>query len=144
AAQRLGALPPNSLCIKGMGGPLLYASGLLRKPRSLPVGDHEALPTVNGAAEARPIVLLLAESVRRDAMSPRVDEAAPDRIGYARAFSVASCTELVSTALWTGLPITVTPERLSRAPLLWDYAKARGYRTAYITSQNLLYQQADL
>jgi hypothetical protein len=34
-------------------------------------------------------------------------------------------------------------DALARAPLLWDWAKARGYRTAYLTSQNLLFQQSD-
>ncbi len=34
--------------------------------------------------------------------------------------------------------------RLARAPLVWDWAKARGYRTGYFTSQNLLFQQSDL
>ncbi len=143
------------LWLNGAGGPLLYAAGLQRKPRSLPIGDHRPLPATPPVdPEAPSILFLLGESLRRDAVcssrsadcskSPRVDEAAPDRLGYARAFSIASCTELVSTALWTGLPITADPRQLARAPLLWDYAKARGYRTAYLSSQNLLYQQADL
>ncbi len=155
AAQRFQCLPPDVLWLHATGGPLLYLTGFQQKPKSLPAGKHEALPPAPPVeAEAPSIIFLLGESLRRDAvcasrtpgctLSPRVDEAAPDRIGYARAFSVASCTELVSTALFTGLPVTASPERLARAPLLWDYAKARGYRTAYLSSQNLLYQQADL
>jgi hypothetical protein len=151
-------LPPDVLWIHGAGGPLLYALGLQQKPKALPVGAHEALPAVTkapaGPQGAPPVVLILGESVRRDSLcgarapgcdaSPRLDEAAPDRLGYARAFSTASCTELASTALWTGLPATTPPDVLARAPLLWDWAKARGYRTAYLTSQNLLFQQSDL
>jgi glucan phosphoethanolaminetransferase (alkaline phosphatase superfamily) len=155
AAQRIQCLPPDMLWLNGAGGPLLYAAGLQRKPRSLPVGAHTALPRVAPVdPEAPSILFLLGESLRRDAVcgsrapgctqSPRVDEAAPDRLGFARAFSIASCTELVSTALWTGLPVTADPATLARAPLLWDHAAARGYRTAYLSSQNLLYQQADL
>src|SRR5262249_35552373 len=93
------------------------------------------------------------ESVRRDAvcgardpdcsLSPRLDEAAPDRVGYARAFTTASCTELAGAALWTGLPVDASPQAMARTPLIWDWAKARGYRTAYFTSQNLLFQQSD-
>jgi hypothetical protein len=154
-AQGVPCWPPDVLLINGTGGPLLYAMGLQHKPRVLPVGAHEALPVVAPVAPDAPsLILILGESVRRDAVcgtrepgcdrSPRVDAAAPSRVGFARAFTSASCTELASAMLWTGLSITTPPEALSRAPLVWDWAKARGYRTAYITSQNLLFQQMDL
>jgi hypothetical protein len=155
AAQGLQALPPDVLWLHGTGGPLLRSAGLVDAPRSLPTGRRAALTATTRIADDAPsIVLLLGESLRRDAVcsarspgctaSPSVDAAAPDRLGFSRAFSIASCTELVSTALWTGLPITAAPPLLARAPLVWDYARARGYRTAYLTSQNLLYQQGDL
>jgi hypothetical protein len=154
AAQGLQCLPPDVLMLNGTGGPLLYALGLADRPRALPVGHHEALPEAPPAVAAPSIVLIIGESVRRDAiclarapgctLSPAVDAAAPERIGYARAASPASCTELVSASLWTGLPITASLESLSRAPLLWDWARARGLRTAYLTAQNLLFQQMDL
>ena len=146
--------PPDVLLLNGAGGPLLYAFGLQAKPRALPPGRHEPLPTPAPLpARAPPILLILGESIRRDAvcperapgctLSPRLDEAAPDRIGYARAFSTASCTELASPAIWTGLPVNAGTDALARAPLVWDWAKARGYRTGYFTSQNLLFQQSD-
>ena len=155
AAQGLQGLPPDVLWLHGTGGPVLRSAGLLGVPRALPAGHRTALPAATPIADDAPsIVFILGESLRRDAVcaardaacaaSPRVDAAAPDRIGFARAFSIASCTELVSTALWSGLPITAAPQLLARAPLVWDYARARGYRTAYLTSQNLLYQQGDL
>ncbi len=155
AAQGLPSLPPDVLWINGTGGPLLYAAGLAQKPRALPIGEHQALPIAPASSVATPpIVLILGESIRRDAMcgtvtpgceeSPRLDEAAPSRIGYARAFSTASCTELASTALWTGLAVDTPAPVLARAPLVWDWARARGYRTGYLTSQNLLFQQSDL
>ena len=155
AAQGLQGLPPDVLWLHGTGGPLLRSAGLLGAPRSLPSGHRAVLAAATPIADDAPsIVFLLGESLRRDAVcsalspgctaSPSVDAAAPDRIGFSRAFSIASCTELVSTALWTGLPITAAPALLARAPLVWDYARARGYRTAYLTSQNLLYQQGDL
>lgn len=155
AATGLQCLPPDVLLLNGTGGPLLYAMGLESKPKTLPVGAHEPLPEAPRAAlDAPSVILILGESVRRDAvcasreagcdLSPAVDAAAPARIGYAHAFTSASCTELASAMLWTGLPVTAPPAMLSRAPLVWDWAKARGYRTAYITSQNLLFQQSDL
>src|SRR5262249_54507335 len=42
------------------------------------------------------------------------------------------------------LPITASLDEIARAPLLWDYAKARGYRTAYLASQNLGFQNLGL
>jgi glucan phosphoethanolaminetransferase (alkaline phosphatase superfamily) len=151
-AQGLQGLPPDILWLHGLGGPVLYAVGRASRPKALPVGHHEALPR-SGALPGVPVVLILAESLRRDVMcsarspgcasSPRLDQAAPDRVGYARAFSTATCTELASTALWTGLAVTTPMDALARAPLVWDWAKAHGYRTAYLTSQNLLFQQSD-
>lgn len=148
-------LPPDMLLLHALGGPLLEAAGRDSKMLLLPIGRHEALPPVPAvAAEAPSIVVVFRESTRRDeacvvpapgcTKSPAVDAAAPDRIGYARAFSIASCTELASTVLWSGLPINADLGALSRAPLLWDYARARGYRTAYLTSQNLAYQHLGL
>ncbi len=147
-------LPPDMLWVHASGGPILRALGRTPPPVRLPVGQHEALPDAQPiAADAPSIIVLLGESVRRDevcvarvagcARSPAVDAAAPDRVGYARAFTIASCTELASSVLWSGLPINADLGAVSRAPLLWDYAKARGYRTAYLTSQNLTYQHLD-
>ena len=146
--------PPDMLWVHASGGPILRAFGWIRPTSSLPIGQHEALPDAAPVADDAPsIVVLLGESVRRDEVcvaraegctkSPMVDAAAPDRVGYARAFSIASCTELASSVLWSGLPINAELGALGRAPLIWDYAKARGYRTAYLTSQNLTYQHLD-
>jgi glucan phosphoethanolaminetransferase (alkaline phosphatase superfamily) len=153
-ARGVQPIPPDVLFMNGVGGPLLYAAGLAQKPRALPVGSHEGLPrSASALFDGPPIVLILGESIRRDAVcstpeasctkTPHLDAVLPGRVGFERAFSVASCTELASTALWTGMSVTTDPDTLSRAPLLWDWAKARGYRTAYVTSQNLLFQQSD-
>lgn len=151
AAHADQCLPPDMLWIHGIGGPPLLALGILHRTRSPPPGRHEALPpTPTVGAVAPSIIVLFGESVRRDEVcsardpactrSPALDAAAPDRIGYARGFSISSCTELASIALWTGLPITASLEEIATAPLLWDYAKARGVRTAYLASQNLAFQ----
>ena len=148
-------LPPDVLWVDGTGGLFLRAIGRASPPHELPPGRHEALPPIAPvAADAPSIVVLFGESIRRDevcvarregcARSPRVDAAAPDRIGFERASSVASCTELASAVLWSGLPMTARPEEFARAPLLWDWAKARGYRTAYLASQNLSFAQIGL
>jgi arylsulfatase A-like enzyme len=142
-------LPPEVLFWHAAGGLGLSVAGFLPKPRALPPGDHQALPPPSRTVEsdAPSIVLVFGESVRRDEVcatrspdcvkSPRVDAAAPERIGFLRSFSVASCTEIASAVMWTGLPVHARTEAMQSAPLLWDYAAARGYRTAYFTSQNL-------
>lgn len=142
-------LPPEVLFWHAAGGLGLSVAGFLPRPRALPPGNHEALPPPSRklADDAPSVVLIFGESVRRDEVcatrsrdcvkSPRVDAAAPDRIGFSRSFSVASCTEIASAVMWTGLPIHSRTEAMQSAPLLWDYAAALGYRTAYFTSQNL-------
>ncbi len=148
-------LPPDVLWLHASGGPLLLAIGREKKPQTLPPGRHEEIPAQSPIDDDAPsIVVLLGESVRRDevclpgasdcSMSPHVEEAAPHRIGFSRATSVASCTELVSVSLWSGLPINADVETLARTPLLWDWAKARGYRTAHLSSQNLAFQNVGL
>jgi Sulfatase len=147
-------LPPDILWLNGSGGPLLLLVGLTKPPPTLPVGVHqEVVASAPAPADAPPVIVLLGESVRADEVcvsrapdctkSPRVDEAAPDRIGYPQARSVTSCTDVASSVLWTGLPATADAKSLAHAPLLWDYAKARGYRTAYISSQNLQFEALD-
>lgn len=142
-------LPPEVLFWHAAGGLGLSVAGFLPRPRALPPGNHQALPEPSRApgGDAPSVVLIFGESVRRDEVcavlapgcvkSPRVDAAAPGRVGFARSFSVASCTEIASAVMWTGLPIHSRTEAMQSAPLLWDYAAARGYRTGYFTSQNL-------
>lgn len=142
-------LPPEVLFWHAAGGLGLYAAGLVPKPRTLPPGRHEAPPPAAQPVKssAPSILLVFGESVRRDEVcsrpspdctkSPAVDAAAPARIGFRHSFAVASCTEISAAILWTGLPIRSTAETIQAAPLLWDYAKSRGYRTAYISSHNL-------
>ena len=145
-------LPPEVLFWHAAGGASLYAAGILDKPNALPPGKHLQLPRSKTAVgpDAPDIVLIFGESVRRDEVcsvpspsckkSPELDAAAPDRFGWKISFSVASCTEVSSAILWSGLHIFTKPAEIQTAPLIWDYAKARGYRTAYLTSQNLSFQ----
>jgi glucan phosphoethanolaminetransferase (alkaline phosphatase superfamily) len=149
-------LPPEVLFWYSAGGLGLYAAGVIPKPRVLPPGEHASPPPSPSpvAASAPDVVLIFGESVRRDEVcsvpspectkSPELDKWAPRRIGFVRSSSVASCTEIASVIMWTALPVTAGSELLRTAPLLWDYAKARGYRTGYFTSQNLSFQDQGL
>jgi membrane-anchored protein YejM (alkaline phosphatase superfamily) len=52
--------------------------------------------------------------------------------------SNSSTTAISLATLWAGLPANATESELTHAPLIWDYAQAAAYSTAYWTSQNLL------
>lgn len=150
----LQCLPPDVLLVHAAGGLALHAFGLAPEPRTCPAGKHEALPDAPLAPDdAPPIVVIFGESIRRDevcvasdpacARSPHLDREAPHRIGYGGAFSTSSCTEIATVSLFTGLPVTADIVEVARAPLLWDYAKARGYRTGYFGSHNLAFANLD-
>lgn len=150
----LQCLPPDVLVVHAAGGLALHAFGLAPEPRTCPAGKHEALPSAPLAPpNAPPIVVIFGESIRRDEVcvakdpacdrSPNIDKAAPERIGYAGAHSTSSCTEIATVSVVTGLPVTSSVVDVARAPLLWDYAKARGYRTGYFGSHNLAFANLD-
>lgn len=111
----------------------------LRTPAPLP-------PLV--AAEHRPnVVVVLTESVRADAICSQpvgcksrfLEDVAADRLALGKLTSQASGTFTACMMLWTGLPPDVDFATAHRAPVLWELARAVGYRTAYLTSQNLRY-----
>lgn len=103
------------------------------------------------AAHARrtSLLLIVTESVRAtDACSipspacsttPFTNALLPDRFGFAQMRALDSTTALSLAVLWSGLPPTASRETLHTAPLLWEYAHAAGFDTAYWTSQNLLF-----
>jgi hypothetical protein len=112
----------------------------LRSPAPLP-------PLASGS---RPNVLLvLTESVRADAMcsdpppfcvAPFLDLVAPDREPLGKLMSQTPNTFSACMILWTGLSPSADFQAAHSAPVLWEIAKAVGYRTAYVTSQNPNYE----
>ena len=58
---------------------------------------------------------------------------------HATCAPIDSCTAISLAVLWSGLYSTESRERLHTWPLIFDYAKAAGYDTAYWTSQNMLF-----
>ena len=156
-AQGFQCLPPDVLWINGTGGPLLYALGLAaasprpspsaptrRSPPRRPLPRPTRPPSCSSSARACGATRSASPGPPGCTLSPRVDEAAPARIGYARAFSTASCTELASTALWTGLPVDRRPRAAWRARRSSGTGPRRAATApAYFTSQNLLFQQSD-
>ena len=108
------------------------------------------LPALTSARSPRPnVVLILTESVRADTLcsdppplcrSEALDAVAADRIPLGRLTSQTPNTFSACMVLWTGLPADVDFVSAHSAPVLWEIARALGYRTVYVTSQNTQYE----
>jgi len=100
-------------------------------------------------AQPRSLLFVVTESVRAtDACSlptsgclttPFTNSILPDRFGFAQMRALDSTTAASLAVLWSGQPPTAAREILHSAPLLWEYAHAAGFDTAYWTSQNLFF-----
>lgn len=110
------------------------------------------LPPLAPSLRPRNVVLVVSESVRAlDACSghgddcettPFTDALLPDRFGFRQMRAVDSSTAISIAVIWSGLAPTAPRAQLLSAPLLWEYAHAARYDTAYLTSQNLLFANA--
>jgi hypothetical protein len=108
------------------------------------------LPPLISARAPRPNVLVvLTESVRADTLcseppprcrSEALDAVAGDRIPLGRLTTQTPNTFSACVTLWTGVGPEVDFASAHSAPVLWEIARAVGYRTAYVTSQNTQYE----
>jgi glucan phosphoethanolaminetransferase (alkaline phosphatase superfamily) len=114
-------------------------------PRSpIAVPQIDARPPVR-----RNVVMVLTESVRSTSTcvaydpncewTPFSNAAAPNRIPLRQMRALDSTTAISLAILWSGLAPEEPREALHSAPLLWEYAHAAQWDTAYWTSQNLLF-----
>jgi len=116
----------------------------------IPVPPLEARP-----ARPRNVLLVLQESQRFDVTcvehdpdcdlaTPFSNKAAPRRMPLLQMRAHDSTTAISISNLWTGVRPTENRETLHAVPLLWEYAHAAGWDTAYWTSQNLIFGNARL
>jgi membrane-anchored protein YejM (alkaline phosphatase superfamily) len=111
------------------------------------VRDPSPLPPLPVPAHRPNVILIVSESVRADAMcsdprtckAPFLDVVAPDRLPLGRLTSQSSGTFTSCVVLWTGLAPDADFATMHHAPVLWEVARSLGYRTAYISAQNLRY-----
>ncbi len=117
-------------------------------------------PDALGAIHASPpvprnVLFVLEESQRADETctapvaacdraTPASNLAAPNRLPLLEMRAVGSSTAVAIGTLWSGLVPTAKGSHFETAPLLWDYAHAAGYDTAYWTSQDLMFGNARL
>src|SRR5262249_22855311 len=106
-------------------------------------------------ARPRNVLFILQESQRADVTCIEYDPACqlatrftnpilPARLPLLQLRANDSTTAISISNLWSGVRPTESREPLSSVPLLWEYAHAAGYDTAYWTSQNLMFGNARL
>jgi len=148
-SRSLQAAPPDTCFIHGvfhavrdgLGGKGWARHGFtLRRPTPIP-----AIPP---PAHRPNVLVVLTESVRADVVcsdpppgckDPWLDAVVPDRVPLGTLVSQSSGTFSACMMLWTGMPPDVPLAAAHETPVIWELARATGYRTAYITSQNLRY-----
>ncbi len=151
------ASTPDVLYLNAVGALLGQEFGLTddanaARPRSrasLPV-----LPLFPETAIKRNVVLFILESVRADSAcseyradckkTPFSNALLPNRAPLRQLRSMASTTAISLAVLWTGVGPEESREVLHTWPLVFDYAKAAGFSTAFWTSQNMLFGNARL
>jgi glucan phosphoethanolaminetransferase (alkaline phosphatase superfamily) len=137
---------------KEQRGKTALTVGQLRPQRRSPehVPKLEARPS-----RPRNVLFILQESERYDVTCVDYDpdcklanqasnQAAPARMGLHQVRSLDSSTFLSFSTLMSGRLPSEPVKELQSAPLIWSYARAGGYHTAYFTSQHLVYNNMRL
>jgi hypothetical protein len=149
-SRSLQAAPPDTCFLHGAIHALRAAvthAGWARRGVSLRA--PEPLPPLSPPAHPRSVMLIVTESVRADALcsappplcrSPMLDDVAADRIPLGKLTTQSPGTLSSCVMLWTGLGPDADLKTMLHAPVLWEVAHAVGYRTAYVGSQNLRYE----
>ena len=117
----------------------------LRTPALLP---PLTMARAGPSSRAPSILVVLTESVRADALcsdpsacqAPFLDAVVPERIPLGRLTSQTPNTFSAFLVLTTGLAPNVDFASAHTAPVLWELARAVGYRTAYVSAQNPKYE----
>ena len=146
------ACTPDMLYFNAVGGVLRTTLGFTEQSGQMRPMARQSLPVPRltpHPSHPRNVLLVLLESVRADAAcidydptcrrTEATNQLFPERIGLHQLRALDSSTAITLAVLWSGLQPTESRERLHTQPLIFDYAKAAGYHTAYLTSQNLLF-----
>jgi glucan phosphoethanolaminetransferase (alkaline phosphatase superfamily) len=151
------ASTPDVLYLNAAGGLVRTQLGLTEqsnqvRPKareSLPVGPLQPAPGL-----ARNVLFVILESVRADSTCVRHDPECkrtestnrlfPERFAFTQMRSLDSCTAVSLAVLWSGVGPHESREVMHSWPLIFDYARAAGYSTAFWTSQNMMFGNARL
>jgi membrane-anchored protein YejM (alkaline phosphatase superfamily) len=118
------------------------AGGAFRNP-------EEVLPLTPVAGARRNVLIVLTEGTRFDSvctepdagckLTPFTDRVANSRLPLLQMRSTSSTTAISLAVIWSGLPPTQAAAAITRAPLIFDFARAAGYDTAYWSSQAFMF-----
>lgn len=155
--RHMQAATPDVLYLHAVGGLIRTQVGLTDQSNQLRPRVRNSLPVdkLSPAPFARRNVLfIILESVRSDAAcieyDPECERTAftnrllPNRHPFNQMRSLDSCTAVSLAVLWAGVGPHEDRETLHTWPLLFDYARAAGWDTAYWTSQNMMFGNARL
>ncbi|HVU03772.1 MAG TPA: sulfatase-like hydrolase/transferase [Polyangiaceae bacterium] len=156
--RHIQAATPDVLYMEAVGGLIRTQFGYTDQSKQLRPRVRNSLPvTLSKAQEAgktRPnILFVILESVRSDAVciepggckrTPFSDAVVPNRYPLTQMRSLDSCTAISLAVLWSGVGPNESRDTLHSWPLIFDYAKAAGYDTAFYTSQNMMFGNARL
>ena len=151
--RHVQASMPDVLYLNAVGGLLRTQFGMTEQSNQLRPRLRESMPvpplTPAPGTPKRNVLFVILESVRESATcnehdpecrrTEKTNKYFPDRFSFSQMRSVDSCTAISLAVLWSGLYPTESRDNLHTFPLLFDYAKAAGYDTAFWTSQNMMF-----
>lgn len=156
--RAMQASTPDVVYLHAMGG-LAKALAGERTAEHIKPGLRTPMPVAPIHARARGnatpnVLLIVTESVRADAfcstprehcpITPRTNRLLPKRIGFEQLRSNSSATAIELAVLWSGLEPTSSREDLLSYPLLFEYARAAGFDSAYWTSHHMMFANSRL
>ncbi|HVJ20016.1 MAG TPA: sulfatase-like hydrolase/transferase, partial [Polyangiaceae bacterium] len=155
--RHVQAATPDMLYLHAVGGLVRTQLGLTDQSNQLRPRARQSLPVPplqRAAVPPRNVLFVILESVRAKAACIEHDPACdrteatnllfPERHAFNQMRSMDSCTAVSLAVLWSGVYPTESREVLHTWPLIFDYARATGYDTAFWTSQNMMFGNARL
>ncbi|MEI9953980.1 MAG: sulfatase-like hydrolase/transferase [Pseudomonadota bacterium] len=155
--RHLQAAPPDVLYLNAVGGLLATQFGLSEQANQMRPRARESLPVPAlhpAPTPKRNVLLVILESVRADATcigyepdcrrTEATNQLFPERFAFPQMRSMDSTTAVSLAVLWSGLGPAESRDNLHTWPLIFDYAHAAGFDTAFWTSQNMLFGNARL
>jgi len=144
--------PPDTMYLSAMGQ-LVYAkwshADAVERVHPGPRSPEPIPPLVARPSRPRNVVMIINESVRAQSVcvayspdckhTPFSNTLVKHRVGLTQMRALDSTTAVSLAVMWNGLAPTAKRKDLHTAPILWDYAHAAGYESAYYTSQHMLF-----
>jgi glucan phosphoethanolaminetransferase (alkaline phosphatase superfamily) len=155
--RHMQASTPDMLYMHAVGGLLRTQAGMTDQSNQLRPRARQSLPVMPVESKPRAprnVMFIILESVRADSTCQVYSQGCqetqytnallPERYPLTQMRSLASSTAISLAVLWAGVGPHESRDVLHTWPLIFDYAKAAGYETAFWTSQNMMFGNARL